>query len=177
MGGIMTARHLDVPLGYSKTKSRYDMIPDLQASLLCDDVRQERNGKFILIGIFDGLVVAQIPAMFPRLCLVNRWCCGHGQFTQRSRIVGPDGTSVACEGQAIPIQLQDEHQVGTTVEVFMNLQFQAPGAYWVEVLLDQQLRLRYPLHVKLAPPATNHPQQPPGAAPSGPMLPPPTQPV
>ena len=29
------------------------MIPDLQTSLICDDVRQERNGKFILIGIFD----------------------------------------------------------------------------------------------------------------------------
>ena len=28
------------------------MIPDLQASLLCDDVRQENNGKFMLIGIF-----------------------------------------------------------------------------------------------------------------------------
>jgi hypothetical protein len=43
------------------------MIPDLQASLLCDDVRQERNGKFILIGIFEGLVVAQLPAAFYRI--------------------------------------------------------------------------------------------------------------
>ena len=31
------------------------MIPDLQSSLLCDDVRQERTGKFILIGLFDSL--------------------------------------------------------------------------------------------------------------------------
>ena len=38
------------------------LTPDLQASLLCDDVRQERNGKFILIGIFAGLIVPAFPA-------------------------------------------------------------------------------------------------------------------
>ncbi len=31
------------------------MIPDLQSSLICDDVRQERNGKFMLIGLFDAI--------------------------------------------------------------------------------------------------------------------------
>ena len=134
------------------------MIPDLQTSLLCDDVRQERNGKFILIGIFDGLFLAQIPGVFPRLCLVNRWCCGKGTFAQRSRLVGPDGTSVVCEGQSIPITLPDENQVATTVEVFANVQFQAAGPHWVEVQLEQQLRLRYPLHVRPAPA-----QPPPGA--------------
>lgn len=129
------------------------MIPDLQTSLLCDDVRQERNGKFILIGIFDGLAVAQLPTAFPRICLVNRWCCGHGNFTQRSRLVAPDGTSVVCEGQPIAINLPDEHQIGTTVEMFVNVQFHGQGVHWVEILLDHQLRLRYPLHVAFAPPA------------------------
>ena len=133
------------------------MIPDLQTSLLCDDVRQERNGKFILIGIFDGLVVAQVPTAFPRICLVNRWCCGQGTFKQRSRIVAPDGTTMVCEGQPIAISLPDDQQIGTTVEVFVNLQFRTAGTHWVEVLLDQQLRLRYPLHVKLAPPQANQP--------------------
>ena len=48
------------------------MIPDLQTSLLCDDVRQERSGKFILIGIFDGLVLNQQNPACPRICLINR---------------------------------------------------------------------------------------------------------
>ncbi|MEO5367771.1 MAG: hypothetical protein H7831_15710 [Magnetococcus sp. WYHC-3] len=127
------------------------MIPDLQTSLLCDDVRQERNGKFILIGIFDGLFLAQLPGVFPRLCLVNRWCCGKGTFSQRSRLVGPDGSRVICEGQPIPITLSDDNQVATTVEIFANVQFHAAGPHWVEVQLEQQLRLRYPLHVRPAP--------------------------
>jgi hypothetical protein len=128
------------------------MIPDLQASLLCDDVRQERNGKFILIGIFEGLVVTQLPAAFHRICLVNRWCCGEGTFAQRSRIIAPDGQTVVCEGQQVPITLSGQEQNATSVEVFVNLRLAAEGIHWVEVLLDQQLRMRYPLHVRLVQP-------------------------
>lgn len=127
------------------------MIPDLQASLLCDDVRQERNGKFILIGIFDGLMLQQAPGTFAKICLINRWCCGKGEFTQRSRVIAPDGHTVVCEGQPIPIKLKDEAHVGTTVEVFLNVQFAVAGSYWIEILLDKQLRMRYPLHVRVAP--------------------------
>jgi len=64
---------------------------------------------------------------------------------------------MVCEGQPIAISLPDDQQIGTTVEVFVNLQFRTAGTHWVEVLLDQQLRLRYPLHVKLAPPQANQP--------------------
>ena len=30
----------------------------------------------------------------------------------------------------------------------MNVPFEQPGAYWIEVLLEGQLRLRYPLIVR-----------------------------
>ena len=126
------------------------MIPDLQSSLLCDDVRQERNGKFMLIGLFEGLVVNQLPGNFPKICVVNRWCSGSGEYTQRTRIVSEDGRSRVCEGQAIKIKLANDLQTSTSVEVFMHLQFQAEGTYWVEILLDDQLKIRYPLTVRLA---------------------------
>lgn len=124
-----------------------NMVPDLQASLLCDDVRQERNGKFILIGIFDGLALPSFPATFPRLCIANRWCCGEGEFEQRTRLVTSDG-NVFVEGRPVKMVLPDENKVSTTIEFFVNLKIPAPGDYWVEVLLDRQLRLRYPLHVQ-----------------------------
>ena len=75
------------------------MIPDLQASVMCDDVRQERNGKFMLIGIFDGLVQAVNQPVCPRICLMNRWCAGEGEFTQKSRIVAPDGVPLGAGGK------------------------------------------------------------------------------
>jgi hypothetical protein len=135
------------------------MMPDLQASLLCDDVRQERNGKFILIGIFDGLVVPALPAVVGRLCLVTRWCCGEGRFAHRSRLVAPDGRTLLAEGQPIAIDLADTYHVATSVEVFLNLRFQQEGLYWMEVMLEQQLRLRHPLHVRLVPPPPPPPAQ------------------
>ncbi len=141
------------------------MLPDLQSSLLCDDVRQERNGKFILIGVFDGLVLNAVPAVFPRVCLVNRWCCGQGLFSHRSRIVAPDGRTVIIEGKSIQVQLVDTHQIATSVEVFLNLRIPQEGPYWVEVLLEQQLRLRHPLHVRLAPARPAVPPSPPPEAP------------
>ena len=124
------------------------LAPDLQASLLCDDVRQERNGKFILIGIFEGLIVPDFPAVFHRLCLINRWCCGEGEFHQQTRIVCSDGKTRLVEGRPVPVRLADVNQVATSVEYFVNVKIPEPGAYWIEILLDQQLKLRYPLHVR-----------------------------
>ena len=124
------------------------MIPDLQSSLLCDDVRQERNGKFILIGLFDVLAVPGFPATFQRLCLVNRWCCGQGDFEQCSRILTCDGDTVLVEGKKVRLKLPDNESTATSVEFFLNVKFEEQGTYWIEILLDGDLKLRYPLRVR-----------------------------
>ena len=124
------------------------MMPDLQSSLLCDDVRQEYNGKFILIGLFDALGVPGFPLVFQRLCVVNRWCCGEGQFRQRSRILQPDGNSVLVEGKDVIVQLPDSEATATSIEFFINVKFEREGTYWVEILLDDDIKLRYPLKAK-----------------------------
>ena len=124
------------------------IIPDLQSSLLCDDVRQERNGKFILIGLFDGLAVPGFPATFQRLCIVNRWCCGQGDFKQHSRILKPDGMTPLVSGKEVVVRLPDSEATATSVEFFMNVKFETEGTYWVEILLGGDLKLRYPLRAK-----------------------------
>ena len=136
------------------------MLPDLQSSIICDDVRQERNGKFILIGIFDAIAMPKYPAVFPRLCLVNRWCCGDGEFTQQSRLLKPDGITVLTEAKPVGVKLASNTATATCVEIFMNLQFENPGIYWTEVLLDGQLKLRYPLRTGLAQPPSPRPPAP-----------------
>ncbi len=127
------------------------MIPDLQTSILCDDVRQERNGKFILIGIFDVLTVPKLPAVYHRLCIFNRWCCGSGEFEQRSRIIAPDDHTVVIEGKPVAVKLTDDATTATCVEFFINARFEQPGMYWVEVLLDNTLKLRHPLRIRHVP--------------------------
>jgi len=124
------------------------IIPDLQSSLLCDDVRQERNGKFILIGLFDVLNVPAFPAAFHRLCIVNRWCCGEGEFVQKSRILKSDGITPLIEGKQVRVKLPDSEATATSVEFFMNVRFEKEGTYWIEILLDEDLKLRYPLKAR-----------------------------
>jgi hypothetical protein len=136
------------------------VIPDLQSAILCDDVRQERNGKFILIGLFDAIVIQGLPVRYPRLFMVTRWCSGEGEFKQRSRILRPDQATTLVEGQNIPVRLPNPESTATNVEVFLNVEFQQEGTHWVEVLLDNDLKIRYPLRVAIA-----AKQQPPHAAP------------
>jgi hypothetical protein len=123
------------------------MIPDLQSSLICDDVRQERNGKFMLIGLFDAIHTEKLPTTFAKICLVTRWCSGEGTFTQRSRIIHPDQQTVLAEGKNVQVKLPSTEAAATSVEVFINVSFPSAGTYWVEILLEGDLKIRYPLRV------------------------------
>ena len=131
-----------------------NMIPDIQCSLLCDDVRQERNGKFILIGLFESIGSVQWPVRYPSLAVFTRWCGGEGEYTHESRLVAPDGVGVVMKGQAVPVRLKDPGAAATVVEVFRGVELKTPGDYSVEILLDGDLKLRYPLHaVRIQSPA------------------------
>ncbi len=127
------------------------MIPDLQASMLCDDVRQEANGKFIIIGVFDVVHARQYPLNFPRICVLTRWCGGEGTFQQVTRLLHPDQQKVVIKGQPIAVRLANSEATVTNIEAFLNVPLEKPGIYWVEILLDNDLKLRYPLRVNLLP--------------------------
>ena len=47
------------------------ILPDLQASLLCEDVRQEVTGNFIFLGVIAVVAVPQLPVTANRLCVVT----------------------------------------------------------------------------------------------------------
>lgn len=127
------------------------MIPDLQSSVLCDDIRQERNNKFILIGLFDAIVAPRLPVRYPRLFMLTRWCSGQGEFVQVTRILKPDQGQSVAEGKQIPVRLANPESIATNVEVFLNVSFEEAGTYWVEILLDGDLKVRYPLRVTAVP--------------------------
>ena len=67
------------------------ILPDLQCSLICEDIRQEASGNFILLGILSFIRVPQLPVTVLKLCVFNRWTAGMGEFTERVRLIGPDG--------------------------------------------------------------------------------------
>ena len=56
------------------------ILPDLQCSLLCEEVRQEANANFILIGVIDVIRVPQVPVTAFKLAVFNRWTAGLGHL-------------------------------------------------------------------------------------------------
>lgn len=129
------------------------MIPDIQFSLLCEDVRREMSGNFQFLGVVaDDLVVRQLPVRFFRLNVANRWTSGQGEFKQQTAIMGPDGHTPLVTGREIQVRLADGSKTHTTVETFLGVEFRETGTYWVEVSLDGELRMRYPFTIRVAPP-------------------------
>ena len=126
--------------------------PDLQASILCEDVRQEINGNFFLVGILGVITVPGLPITASKLCLFTRWCCGVGKFRHLYRIVLPDETSVIAFNQG-DFEIPSVEGHVTQITVFGNVQFQQAGIHWVEVHLDDELHLRFPLPVRVVPPS------------------------
>lgn len=139
------------------------ILPDLQCSLLCEEVRQESNGNFFIIGIVNFIRVPQVPITAFQLSVFNRWTAGIGQFTESVRLISPDQTTVLHKSEA-KFELKDAALHSTNVTVFRQVEFKVPGTYYVEVLVDDVMKLRYPVPLIVAPPTPNQP--PPGKPPA-----------
>jgi hypothetical protein len=145
------------------------ILPDLQCALLCEDIRQEVNGNFILVGVLGYLRVPQVPLTAFRLCVFTRWTAGLGQFTESVRLIAPDQTTVLRKGQ-VKFALQDATQHSTNVIVLPQVALATAGVYYVEVLVDEVMKLRFPLPVVVvtppAAPGTPPPAEPPPVPPA-----------
>jgi len=133
------------------------ILPDLQCSLVCDGIRQEANGNLILLGVLSQILSPQFPITAGQLFVVNRWTAGKGSFTQVIRLLGTDSTTVLSKVDS-KFQLNDPVFSATTVVAMQNVTFKEAGPYWIEVLVDDVMKLRYALPVFQV-------QQPAGAKP------------
>ncbi|TAL00625.1 MAG: hypothetical protein EPO07_09475 [Verrucomicrobia bacterium] len=127
------------------------ILPDLQCSLVCEEIRQEVNGNFFLIGVINFIRVPQVPVVALRLCVFNRWTAGLGNFTENVRLIAPDQTTVLRKGE-VKFPLQDASMSATNVTVLQQVEFKTAGTYYIEVLVDDVMKLRYPLAVIHTPP-------------------------
>ncbi len=133
----------------SKEPSPTRIAPALLYSILCDDVRREENGKFILLGLFETIGAREFPAVHPSLFIFNGWIGGVGSFRQYSRILDPSGQELARD-QETAFQLANLKARHSVIARFNNLELPQPGEYAAEILLDGDLKVRYPLIVEQA---------------------------
>jgi hypothetical protein len=122
------------------------ILPDLQSAVLCEDVRCEVNGMQTLVGVLSVIPAPALPINYMRLCIWARWCSGAGKFRQRSRIVGVDEQHVVAQAD-VEFVLKEMESHATNVHYFGGVQFQQYGLHHVEIYLENELRLRFPLPV------------------------------
>ena len=133
------------------------ILPDLQCSLMCEEVRQEVNGNLFLIGVVNVVRLPQLPIVAGRICIFNRWAAGIGAFQETVRLIGPDQTTVISKSE-MKFELRDPALSATNVTFFGQVKFEVVGTYYIEVLVDDVMKLRYPVPVVHAPmPAQNPP--------------------
>jgi hypothetical protein len=110
-----------------------------------------------LVGVIGAIPAPQVPIGFFKLCLWSRWCGGIGRFHQDSRLLDPDDEVVAEAG--IDFQLQEIEGSATNVHFFGGVQVKKFGVHHVEIRLDGDMRMRFPV------PVVRVAQPPPGSPP------------
>lgn len=121
------------------------ILPDLQSAILCEDVRTEVSGAQTLVGVIGAIPAPQVPIGFFKLCLWTRWCGGIGAFQQDSRILDPDDNVVAEAG--IRFELREIDGSATNVHFFGGVEVKHFGVHHVEIRIDGDMRMRFPVPV------------------------------
>lgn len=59
-------------------------LPRLVDVIVCDDLRQETSGKYVVVGMYTGpIMLGSFPALLPKLVLMTKW-----QATEDHPLVG-----------------------------------------------------------------------------------------
>ncbi len=114
---------------------------------------QEGHLYAVVVDAAGQAAVYDLPETYssdPKLCVVNRWTAGKGNFTEQVRLIAPDGTTVIRKSSA-KLALPDPVQNVTNVSLFAQVEFATAGVYFIEVLVDDVMKLRYAVPLVVVP--------------------------
>jgi hypothetical protein len=114
-------------------------------TLLCDDVRLEVGNKISMMGVFQNIMVEQLPISLIKFAVVNHWR-GEGSHQTEVRIVSPDKNNMVVSSQPTNIELAPGGFTDN-VSFFVNVVFPTAGTYWVQTLANTILLEEFPLIV------------------------------
>ena len=116
--------------------STQDQKLELAYTLFCDDVRLELGNKLSYMGVFQNIVVPQLPVWLPKLAVVNHWR-GDGVHLSEVRILMPDRQQALVASQ--PARFEINHGSADNISFFVNVTFPVAGEYLVQTLVDSTL--------------------------------------
>jgi len=118
---------------------------ELIYTLLCDDVRLEAGNKLSFMGVFQNIMVQQLPISLIKFAVVSHWR-GEGSYLSEVRILSPDKQEPVVVSQPTRFEIA-AGGFADNISFFVNVTFPKAGEYWVQTLVDSNLFEEQPLVV------------------------------
>ena len=122
-----------MPASNQETEPKLELL----YTLFCDDVRLEVGNKLSLMGVFQNIMVQQLPVSLIKFAVVNHWR-GEGVHLSEVRILTPDKQHPIVVSQPTRFEIADGG-FADNISFFVNVTFPTPGDYWVQTLIDSNL--------------------------------------
>src|SRR5262245_55958731 len=106
-------------------------------TLLCDDVRLEAGNKLSFMGVFQNIMVQQLPVSLIKFAVVHHWR-GEGSYLSEVRILTPDRQLPVVVSQPTRFEIASGG-FADNISFFVNVTFPTAGQYWVQTLVDSNL--------------------------------------
>src|SRR6266566_10071209 len=119
------------------TATNKDEKLELLYTLFCDDVRLEAGNKLSFMGVFQNIMVQQLPISLIKFAVVNHWR-GDGVHLSEVRILTPDRTKPVVVSQPTRFEIA-AGGFADNISFFVNVTFPTSGQYWVQTLIDSNL--------------------------------------
>ena len=110
---------------------------ELLYTLFCDDVRLEAGNKLSFMGVFQNILVQQLPVSLIKFAVVNHWK-GQGSYLSEVRILTPDRKQPVVVSQPTRFEIA-QGGFADNISFFVNVTFPVAGEYWVQTLVDSNL--------------------------------------
>ena len=119
----------------SSTEPKKDL--QLLYTLFCDDVRLEAGNKLSFMGVFQNIMVQQLPLPLIKFAVVNPWQ-GQGSYLSEVRILTPNRQHPIVVSQPTRFEIAPGG-FADNISFFVNVTFPTSGQYVVQTLIDSTL--------------------------------------
>ena len=107
-------------------------------TLFCDDVRLEAGNKLSFMGVFQNIMVQQLPISLIKFAVVSHWQ-GEGSYLSEVRILTPDRQQPIVVSQPTRFEIAGGGGFADNISFFVNVTFPKAGRYIVQTLIDSNL--------------------------------------
>ena len=134
--------------------------PICVALIICNEVIEDkRTGNKTLVGLFNGIMAAALPATHGRFFLMASLTSGTGEWEIGFRIAAPSGKEVLRLRDRV--RFPDPLLVHDIVVEVRNLPLEEAGVYFVDLLLNETPLANRRFTVQINPDAANPGPPPP----------------